>query len=314
MIIINLLLFLLALFILVKAAEYSTSYSSKIAGIFHLSEFLVSFFIVAVISVFPEGTISIFSAVNNVPQFGLGTLLGSNVADLTLVFGVVALISGRGIRVRSVILKRDILYLLLLVFPVILGLDGEYSRVEGVLLMATGLFFFFTLSIEGHMFKVHIEKLRDKSVIKKIFFLLISLGILLISGYYTVEFGVRFANEIGVPAILVSLTIVSVGSCLPELMFSIKAVKANHDALAMGDIMGTVITDATIVLGIMILIRPFYFNPMLIYITGAAMILAALLIILFVTTGRLITKKEAILLLVFYAFYLIVEFIGNKVV
>jgi len=112
MAVLNLILFLAFLFILVKSADYAICYSSRLAKRFHLSEFIVSFFIVAIISAFPEATISIISALKGIPELGLGTILGSNVADLALVFGIVALISTKGISVKSEILKKDFFILL----------------------------------------------------------------------------------------------------------------------------------------------------------------------------------------------------------
>ena len=106
MILINLGLFLVFLIILVKCASYSIKYSSKISKAMHLPEFIVSFFIIALVSVLPEATISIMSAIQGDSQLGFGTLLGSNVADLTFVFGIVALFSSGGIKVKSKILQK----------------------------------------------------------------------------------------------------------------------------------------------------------------------------------------------------------------
>ncbi len=101
MIVINLALFLAFLILLIKCAGYAIKYSSRLAKALHFPEFIVSFFIIALISVLPEATISVISAFNGQPELGLGTLLGSNVADLTLVFGIVALFSSKGIKVKS---------------------------------------------------------------------------------------------------------------------------------------------------------------------------------------------------------------------
>ena len=98
----NLLLFLLSLAILTYSAGYCNKYASKIAKTFHLSEFFISFFIVAIISSFPETTVSIISAIKGIPEFGFGALLGSNVADLTLVFAIITLLSvNGGISIKS---------------------------------------------------------------------------------------------------------------------------------------------------------------------------------------------------------------------
>jgi cation:H+ antiporter len=313
MILLNLALFLASLFVLVKSADYAVRYSSRIAKIFRISEFIVSFFIVAVISAFPEGTVSIISAIKGIPEFGLGTLLGSNVADLLLVFGIVALFSMNGITVKSAILKKDLFYLILLLVPIIVGFDGNMSRADGIILILSGAIFFITLSIESKLFKKKFNEVKDHKWILNSILLLISLAFLLASAYYTVKFGVDFANDVRIPPFLVALTIVAIGTCLPELIFSLKAVKRGHDALALGDILGTVITDATILVGVIALIRPFDFNPLIIYVTGTIMFLAGAIVISFIKSGKVLSKKEGIYLLMFYILALIIEFVANKV-
>lgn len=312
MLVINLLLFLLSTAVLVFSARKAVSYASRIARIFHISEFIVSFFIIAVISVFPEGTVSIISAIKGVPEFGLGTLLGSNVADLALVFGIVALFSMNGITIKSEILRNDLLYLILLLVPIILGFDGHFSRVDGLLLVLSGIVFFITLSIQSKMFTEMFNRAKKKGRIKNFFLLVISLAFLLASAYGTVKFGVDFADDVKIPPFLVAITIVAVGTCLPELIFSLKAVKAGHNKLALGDILGTVIIDATILVGVIALIKPFAFNPSLIYVTGIMMFIAGLLVTLFIKSGKMLTKKEGIYLIIFYIASVIIQFIVNQ--
>jgi cation:H+ antiporter len=311
MVLFNAFFFIASLIIVVKSAEYCTRYATHLAKMLQLSEFTVSFFIVALISTFPEATISIFSAINGVPELGLGTLLGSNIADLTLVFGIVALLSKKGIHVKSEILKKDFLYLVLLLFPIILGWDGYFSRMDGLILVLGGIFFFLSLSTQSGMFRKKWNHLGNFPAIKNMFFLVLSIAALMISAEFTVKYGTSLALDLKVPAALMGLTIISIGTCLPELIFSIKAVRNKHDSLALGDILGTVITDATIVLGVVALINPFHFKPALIYLTGFAMFLAGLLAIVFITSEKTLTKKEGVYLILFYIIYLIAEFTAN---
>lgn len=312
MLLINLLLFIISLFALVKSADYSVRYSSRIAKIFHLSEFIISFFIVSVISTFPEGTISIISAINKVPEFGIGTLLGSNVADLSLVFGIIALFSPRGIKVKSVILKNNFFYLILLLVPIFLGFDGYFSRIDGLILVFSGISFFITLSINGRISKIKIKDKEKSNWKVNLFFLIFSLILLILSAYYTIKFGVNFANDVNIPPFLIALTIVAIGTCLPELIFSLKAVKSDHDSLALGDILGTVITDATTLVGIVALINPFSFNLNIIYITGFMMFIAGVLAISFIKSEKILSKREGLYLILFYIASLIIEFIFNQ--
>ncbi|MDD5193871.1 MAG: sodium:calcium antiporter [Candidatus Nanoarchaeia archaeon] len=313
MIIINLALFLVFLFVLIKCAGYAIKYSSRLAKALRLPEFIVSFFIIALISALPETTISIMSAIEGTPELGLGTLLGSNVADLTLVFGIVALFSSRGIKVKSKILSNNFYYLILLLFPLILGFDGKFSRVDGLVLVLLGSLFFVKIYLDSHKFHKKFNNTKKEPFAKSLLFLIFSIGILLLSAFLTVKFAVNFAYEVKLPAILIGLTIIALGTCLPELIFSIKAVRKNHDSLAIGDILGNVLTDATIILGIVAIISPFSYNPYNLYVTATAMFMGGLLVTIFMKSEKSINKREAIFLILFYILFVFAEFFINHV-
>lgn len=311
MLLVNLVLFIVSFFVLVKSAEYGIKYSSKVARVFHLSEFIVSFFVVSLISCSPEATISIISALNGIPEFGLGTLIGSNVADLALVFGIVALFSKNGVVVKSEILKSDLFYLVLLLVPLIVGYDGHLSQIDGIILILSGAIFFFTLYTQRTRFKKVFNGVHSKEWIVNFLLLIISICFMVVGAYYTVEYGVNLAQDIGIPSFFIAITLVAIGSCVPELIFSIKAVTSNHEELALGDVFGTVIIDATFLVGILALISPFSFNPMIIYVTASMMFLAGVLVIFFLRSEKILTKNEGIYLLLFYILYLIIESILN---
>ena len=312
MILINLALSLVFLFILIKCASYAIRYSSRLAKALHFPEFIVSFFIIALISVLPESTIAIISALNGNPEVGLGTLLGSNVADLTLVFGIVALVSSNGIKVKSKILGNNVYYIILLLFPLILGFDGRFSRGDGLILVLLGVLFFSKIYMVSRSYHKETNNIKKEPFFKSLTFLILSLAVLLLSAFLTVKFAVNFANDANIPAILIGVTILALGTCLPELIFSIKAVKINHDGLALGDILGTVITDATIILGLVALISPFSYNPYNIYITGTAMFLAGVVVTAFMKSDRSINKREGVILILFYILFIFIEFIANN--
>jgi cation:H+ antiporter len=105
---------------------------------------------------------------------------------------------------------------------------------------------------------------------------------------------------------------VGLGTTLPELFFSIRAVKNNHESLAMGDILGTVITDATIVVGILALINPFFFSQRIVYVTGMFMVVAAVMLLYLMRTGKVLTKKEGLFLLFYYLIFVLIEFTINN--
>jgi cation:H+ antiporter len=269
---------------------------------------VVGFLIIALISVLPETLISINAAIQGVPAFGLGTLFGSNIADLTLILGLVIFFA-REIKIQKNILRMNQLFVLCMGTPLLFGLNGHYSRIEGFLLILVCILFYVSILKTARKEVSDVTYTFSK---KNLAFLLLSMGLLLISAHFTVEYGVALAQDLNIPPILIGMFLVGLGTTLPELFFSVKAVKKNRDGLAIGDILGTVITDATFVIGIMAIISPFTFNPNLIFGAGFFMFLAALLLFHFMKSERILTKKEGLLLIFFYLCYVVVEILLNQ--
>lgn len=313
----NFVLFLVSLFVVVRGADFAVRYALALARKSRLPEHVVGFLMVAVISVFPETFISIISVLEDIPSFGLGTLFGSNVADLTVVFGLAVILSPRGLVVSSKVIKESSLYIATLFIPLLLGFDGLYSRIEGFILVLVGVLFFILILGRKHHALVKPDSVSgvpksEKPHPKNFFYLILSLGLLLVASYFTVRFGILSAESLGVSPAFVGILVVALGTTMPELFFSIKALQKNHHNLALGDVLGTVITDATIVVGVMAMIRPFAFNSRLIHITGIFMLLAAIILFFFMKTGRLLTKRESLALFIFYLIFVWAEFNVNQ--
>lgn len=292
------------LFLVVKSADLAIKYATRLAESFRLPRYLIGFLVVAVIAILPETFIFINSAVEGIPSFGLGTIFGSNTADLSLIFALVILISGKNLKVESKIIKNRFVYIAVMSLPILLGLDGMYSQADGLGLVIVGLLFYIYLLRDSR-----IDVSVDKREFQPLYFvfLVLSMAGLLVGTNLTVKFGVNLANLLGISPILVGLFVVGLGTTLPELFFSIRAAKNNHDSLALGDILGTVVADATVVIGIVALLHPFTFNPRLIFVTGLFMLTAIIFLMYYMRTGRVLTKKEAYLLLIFYAIFVISE-------
>ncbi|TSC76679.1 MAG: K+dependent Na+ exchanger related-protein [Parcubacteria group bacterium Gr01-1014_33] len=308
-ILLNVAILFLLLFALGKGAAWAVRSAVALSRRAGLAEFVVSIVVVTAISILPETIISILSAIHGIPSLGLGTLLGSNVADLTLVFGVVALAARRKIGVELTFIKKDYLFLGFLLPPLILGFTGYFSRLDGILLVLASIIFFYIM-LKAHPRKKERENgIYKISAAKEVLILAASLIVMGGSAYYGVDYAKDIAENIGISHALVGLIIVAAGTTLPELIFSIRAVRRRHASLALGDIFGTVITDANLVLGITALIHPFAFNPRLIIVTGIFMLLAGLLSLELLRSDRALTKSEGVLLLLFYVLFIMVEFI-----
>lgn len=300
----NILLSVISLVVVTKSAGYAVRYAYKLAQGLKISGYMIGFLLIAVICALPETFISVTSAIDGVPSLGLGTLFGSNVADLTLIFGLVILFGGHNFKASGKIVKHDLLYILILSIPILLGLNGNYSRIDGIILIIAGIYFFRSMlnreptkDIIGH---------RQFSV-KYFLFFLVSLAVLLLASDFTVQNAISATRELNINPIFTGMFFIALGTTLPELFLSIRAVRENHDGLAIGDILGNVLTDAAIVVGIVALISPFSFNPRIVYITGFFMVIAAVFLFYLMKTEKPLNKKDALLLLIFYALFVFAE-------
>ncbi|MHB1330823.1 MAG: sodium:calcium antiporter [Minisyncoccota bacterium] len=304
----NLFVFIVSLLMVVKGATMATEYSTKLAQCFRLSRYVIGFVVVAFISILPEALIAINSAIKGIPSFGLGTLFGSNIADLTLIFAILILNAGRSVKVGTRVLSSVDFYPLILLLPLIFGMNGFYSRIEGLILIFAGSFFYYKIfkGGVGQMPAPHI----DIKIVKSVFLLISAMALLLVGSYFTVSSASELADMLNVSPILIGMLVVGLGTTMPELFFSLKSVNKNEDSLAVGDLLGTVLADATIVVGLIAVISPFAFPSKIVYVTGGFMLVSAMVLIKFMRSERKINIKEAFLLLGLWALYVLVELIA----
>ncbi len=306
--ILQILIFAVSIFLIIRGATLSTKFSGRIAKSFNLSNYVVGFLIVAVISITPEAFVAINSAISGVPSMGLGTIFGSNIADLTLVFAIVVLVAGRSLKIESKILKSNLIYPFFFLIPIALGIDGAYNRGEGLCLIIAGVIFYylaFHQSQEGEEKKSKIK--FDKKIKKDILYFVLSLLALLVGSHFIVESGVKIAEYLTISPAVIGLFFIGLGTVIPELLFSISAVKKDQDSLAIGDLLGTVLADATILVGLIAFIKPFEFPIKIIYIAGIFMFAAAFMLYYLMRSGKILSKREGYLLILFWLIFVLME-------
>ncbi len=303
-------IFIAALLVVAKGATLATTYSGRLARSYNLPKHTVGFIIVALIAIMPETLISINAAQAGVPELGLGTLFGSNIADLTLIFALLIILSRRGIRIESKVLHNVRLYPVFLALPLFLGSDGHYSRIDGVFLILAGCLFYYLVLRSGAADRPS-ERRSRKGRLASFLFLVLATALLLVGSHFTVHAATVLAETLGVTPILIGLLVVSLGTTMPELFYSLKAMKRKDDGLAIGDLLGSVLADATIVIGLLAVLHPFDFPVQIVYVTGAFMVFSAVVLLGFMRSGRHITKQEGYLLLFMWLSYALIELLAN---
>lgn len=309
MLIADLALFLVSCTALVISGIVLVKCLGIIARFLQISEFLVAFILMAFSTSIPELFVGISSALAKNTALILGTVIGSNIADLTLVIGV-AILLARGLKIESSIIKTDSLFMFLLaLLPMGLMIIGnKISRFDGVILLA------FFLSNQWRMIrsKRYFTKiLKDETkrwmVVLAAMLFLLGIIFLYISSQFVVKYATLLSLELAIPPIIIGLFFVAIGTSLPELVFESSAAIAKKPGLALGDCIGSVIANSTLVLGVSALIYPITANFILFLTSGLFMLLIILFFTTLVESTRKISWKWGLTLIMFYIFFIIVE-------
>ena len=289
----------LGLAVLVWSADKFVDGAVGVARFFGMSTLLIGMVIVGFGTSAPEMVVSALSAMENAPELALGNAYGSNIANIALILGVTALISP--VIVKRDALKRDVPILIgVTVVAIIEAADGSISRMDGVilLLLFAGIMGFNIWSELRAKKKASAqEKEADESdesgkasLPKSIAWLLLGLTLLVLSSRCLVWGAVEIAQALGVSDLLIGLTIVAVGTSLPELASSIAAARKGENDLAFGNIVGSNLFNTLTVVGIASTISPMRtVNPL---VFSRDLPVVAVLTVLLLLFGLPVRKKR----------------------
>ena len=308
------LIFIISCLVLVRAGTWVVQALIRIAKLLQWSEFIVAFVIMAFATTVPELFVGISSALHKHPELSFGNIIGSNIINLTLAVGIGVLIA-RGLKTEGATLQKSSIYTAVIAFlPILLMLDGQISRVDGVVLLLVLVFYFYQLSSEEKkftkVFSNHFNRewshfklfLKDSGVF------LGGLTLLLLSAEGIVFSASFLAQAAGLPLVIIGALIVALGTNLPEITFGIKSITMGHKEMVLGNLLGAVVANSTLVLGLTVLICPLEIPNLSPYLVGIIFtVITCLFFTIFFRTGKEITKKEALFLLLIYILFVAVE-------
>lgn len=313
MIFLYILIFIISCLILVRSGTRIVHALTRIAQFLEWGEFIVASFLMAFVTSLPELFVGISSALHQRPQLSFGNIIGSNIIVLTLVMGVGALMAKR-LKFEGKILQRSSFYAPFIAsLPLLLILDKKLSRIDGVILILTSILYFYWLLHQKERFtKALFKKLKNRghfrSFLKDLGILLGGIFLLLGSAEGIVWSASNLAREFNLSLVIIGLLLVALGTSLPEITFGIKSIAMGHKEMIIGDAMGSVVVNSTLILGLTVLICPFNIPNFSPYLSGILFtIITALLFAIFAKTDREITKKEAMVLIFIYIFFIITE-------
>jgi cation:H+ antiporter len=249
---------------LASASHFAIKSIEKLVEMTGLSDASAGFIILAVLTSTPEIVVALFSIIQGNPAISIGDILGSNVFNIGAVLGILGIIGYLKTCCTDLLVElTDMLFITALI-PLLLVINQYHildipSPIIGIILLVTFLINTYLMARK----RTPPVKLDDGSVISKgkkgvvIASLLLSFTIVVVAARLTVYSASNIAVALGVPPILIGAKIVALGTSLPELTLDLTAVKHGRVQLALGDIIGSNLTNLTLVLGLVLLTSPF---------------------------------------------------------
>jgi cation:H+ antiporter len=297
-------IFIVGVVLLYKGSDILVDGTAKTAARLGISSLIISLIVVAFGTSAPEFAISVGAAVQNEADISVGNIIGSCIANLLLVLGISAII--RPISVNKSIFKREMLIMLgatiiLFAFP-FSGLLDRYHLIGGVIFL-----FLFVAFIAYFLRRAKKERDNEKkynhgSIQKNILFIIFGITGVVAGAYLLIESAITIADSLGIDKIIIALSMVAIGTSIPELVVSAMAAYKKESDIAVGNVLGSNVFNILLILGASALFIPL--NA--IFSLYHLLILLAVTLIMFpiLYTGHVISRREGVFMLVLYSFFI----------
>lgn len=308
-------LIIIGFVLLIVGADVLVDGSSGIAKKFHIPEIIIGLTIVSIGTSMPELFVSITSALDGYSDMAIGNIIGSNLSNLLLILGLSATIKPVVFQKETRIYEIPMCLLVTIILMIFCNTNGGISKIEAIgLLVLFCAFIGYTIYMgkresQKEMVEIKTEE-KENSIIKNIIFVLLGICGLKIGGDLVVNNAVNVANHFNWSEKLISLTILAIGTSLPELVTSVTAaVKGNSD-IAIGNIIGSNIFNILLIIGVSAFITPitynFSYNFDFCILIVSSIILA---IFPFIPPKDKMSRFNGIIYLIIYIVYLTILFV-----
>ena len=307
---ISIFLLIIGFVVLIKGADIFVDGASGIATNFKVSKMLIGLTIVSFGTSAPEFAVSVKSIISHNGDIVLGNVIGSNILNILLILGVSALIHSLNVKNATVKKELPITLLITTLFAVLLSdslfdknVVNAFTRSDGIVLVLFFLVFIYYL-IKMSRNKVEEDnEIKDISLIRATLYTIVGIVGIVFGSNFVVESATNIAQILGVSARMISLTIIALGTSLPELVTSATATKKGEYDIAIGNVVGSNIFNIGMVIGIPVSVFGGIGKISFSYIDLTVMIVAAVLLFMFSFKDYKITKKEGIIFLLVFAIY-----------
>lgn len=313
----NIIMIVLGFVLLVVGADFLVKGASNIAKKFHIPEMLIGLTIVALGTSMPELIITINSATSGANDLIIGNAIGSNLCNLLLILGLMCVI--RPVEIDKEAVKVHIPMAFISAVTILCLSLGIFStpnvidRRDGIILtIMFVLYFSYPIFAEikdvkkAYKENLKSDKFKDIKISLSILFIVLGIVLLKYGGDFVVDYATNIAMELNVPESVIGLTIIAIGTAIPELVTSIVAVIKKDTDLAVGNLVGSCVLNLFLILGVGAIITPLNFsqdfNNNLIYLIISTFVIWCFN---FVGKKHILTREKGVILLLMFGFYIV---------
>ncbi len=307
MILLSLLLLIGSLFMIAIVSDKIIGYTLILSKVFGLSDMAAGFILLSVTTSLPELSVSILSSTSGEGGLSVGNVLGSNIANLTIIIGLAVFLSKTEIFIKGESQKELIQFLFLSsVIPLFIVQRGSLGPVLGFVLLILFVYFSFTISKTPKESQIT-EQPNDPTEKPWIagFKFVCCLVIIIVLSRLVVDSSLEIADFINLPSSIIGATIIGVGTSLPELATTIQTLKKKYYEMALGNLLGSCITNITLVLGISSLVSFSEVNILAVESIMFYVLISSLTVWYMITSNKSINKKGAIFLCAIYVAFVL---------
>ena len=307
--IVQLLILVGSLVVLAFSSHYTINAIEKLIALTGLSEMSAGFILLATLTSVPEIIVALFAVLQGEPGISVGDILGSNVFNIGAVLGILGMLGYLKTCCTNLLVDLTDILLITSLIPLLLVIFKVASPIVGIILLATFVANTYFMAkkrmpaVESNGAEVPPER---KSKTKVIVMLLVALAGVVVAARLVVSSGVIIAASLGAPPILLGAKIIAIGTSLPELTTDFTAVRRGRVHLAIGGIIGSNLTNLTLVLGLVLLVSPFAVDMTIFTEILPFLLITTVIFWRFLTRGGISKIGGAILLVAYLLFQIII--------
>jgi len=300
--------FILSLFVLIRASAFLTDSAEKIGISLGISAFVVGVTIVAVGTSLPELISSIFAVLSGSSEIVIGNVVGSNITNIFLILGIAGLIARKKLIITRNLVQFDLPVLVGSAFLLLIMVwDGVFTLFESILSLTGMVIYTLYLTktnIKGGRIQIKREIGSKKKIDIKVWMsLILSSVFIFIGARYMVESILELSKILQIGIEIIAVSVVALGTSLPELFVTVSAARRGKPEIAIGNILGSNIFNTFVVMGIPGLIGTLTIPKNMLTFSLPIMLIATFMYF-FITQDKQITKWEGLLLLLFYVLFI----------